>query len=32
MPDEYVILDYKMQQYRVLKGLAFAYMLLWNAK
>jgi acyl-CoA oxidase len=30
--DEYVVLDYKMQQYRLYKGLSFSYCLLWNAR
>ena len=30
--DEHVVLDYKMQQYRLFKGLAYSYCLLWNSR
>ena len=29
---EHVIMDYRMQQYRTLKALSFAYSLVWNAR
>jgi len=30
--EEHYVLDYKMQQYRLFKGLAYSYCLLWNAR